>query len=548
MHSPRPAKAYSYTRFSTPEQAKGDSAMRQALAAQRWAAQHGVELDNELTFRDEGVSAFDGVNAAKGALGAFLKAVECGDVPKGSWLLVESLDRLSRQKPRKAARLMEDIIEQGVTVVDLSDNGREYSAETLDQDSLLLIMMVLRFVRANEESALKSARVAAARERQRAKFASTEPLTDAYTRQLPGWLRWNDDSKTIEPIPERAAVVRKMFELADSGWGQHRIREWLNENAGEPWGRGKHKRGRWHRSYVQRVLTNRAVIGTFTPHVVQRDPETRKRIRQPLDAINHRFPAIVDRELFERVSSRISSTAPRGRHTARDVRSIFAGVLKCSHCGGTVTRVSKGKKYVYLVCSAANSSPRTCRYEALPYNEIEEAFIHGISRTIEEAPRGNDTSDLDRQIAMADAEALMLTSEVQELLAISIEEKSAAARRNLKQREENLRNTEDRSRTLRERRDRLAKTGVLRRLDAIERTLRETPLDAPRANAVLREAIERMVLFSHKGTLAIHWRHADEPQEAVLMTSRFDWSDEDQHVAKETEEHKSETREAQPDA
>lgn len=28
------------------------------------------------------------------------------------------------------------------------------------------------------------------------------------------------------------------------------------------------------------MLTNRAVIGTFTPHVVQRDPETRKRIRQ----------------------------------------------------------------------------------------------------------------------------------------------------------------------------------------------------------------------------------------------------------------------------
>jgi DNA invertase Pin-like site-specific DNA recombinase len=385
MHNPRPAKAYSYTRFSTPEQAKGDSATRQALAAQRWAAQHGVELDNELTFQDEGVSAFDGVNAERGALGAFLKAVECGDVPKGSWLLVESLDRISRQKPRKAARLMEDIIEQGVTVVDLSDGGREYSAETLDQDSLLLIMMVLRFVRANEESALKSARVAAARERQRQKFASREPLTEAYTRQLPGWLRWNDDAKAIEIIPERAAIVRRMFELADIGWGQHRIAAWLNETTGEPWGRGKRKGTRWHRSYVRKVLTNPAVVGTFTPHTVERDPETRRKLRKPLDAIHHRFPAVVDRELFERVSSRIGSTAPRGRHARTEVRSIFSGVLKCRHCGGTVTRVSKGE-YVYLVCSAANSSPRTCQYEALPYNEIEEAFIHGISRTIEEAP------------------------------------------------------------------------------------------------------------------------------------------------------------------
>jgi DNA invertase Pin-like site-specific DNA recombinase len=198
MLNPLPAKAYSYTRFSTPEQAKGDSATRQAQYAQRWCERHDIELDNELTFRDEGVSAYEGTNAEKGALGAFLRAVENGDVPRGSYLLVESLDRISRQKPHKAVRLMGDIIEHGVTVVDLSDNEKEYSEETLEQDNSALIMMVLRFARANEESALKSARVAAARERQRQKFASNEPLTQAYTRQLPGWLRWNENTKTIE--------------------------------------------------------------------------------------------------------------------------------------------------------------------------------------------------------------------------------------------------------------------------------------------------------------------------------------------------------------
>ena len=51
------------------------------------------------------------------------------------------------------------------------------------------------------------------------------------------------------------------------------------------------------------------------------------------------------------------------------MRSMFAGILKCRHCGGTVTRVSKGK-HVYLVCSAANSSSRTCQYEAVPYFDV----------------------------------------------------------------------------------------------------------------------------------------------------------------------------------
>ena len=104
-------------------------------------------MDNELTFRDEGVSAFEGTNTEKG-LGAFRQAVENGDVPKGSYLLVESLDRISRQSARKAARSMETIIEHGITVVDLSDGEREYSADALDKDPLLMIMMVLRFARA----------------------------------------------------------------------------------------------------------------------------------------------------------------------------------------------------------------------------------------------------------------------------------------------------------------------------------------------------------------------------------------------------------------
>src|SRR6516165_10598751 len=88
MQSERKPKAYSHTRFSTPEQAKGDSSTRQTLAANRWAQEHGVELDAELTFRDEGVTAYDGSNVERGALGAFLKAVHCGDVGQGSWLLV----------------------------------------------------------------------------------------------------------------------------------------------------------------------------------------------------------------------------------------------------------------------------------------------------------------------------------------------------------------------------------------------------------------------------------------------------------------------------
>jgi hypothetical protein len=45
-------KAYSYLRFSTPDQAKGDSYRRQTEAANDYARANNLELDSELTFAD----------------------------------------------------------------------------------------------------------------------------------------------------------------------------------------------------------------------------------------------------------------------------------------------------------------------------------------------------------------------------------------------------------------------------------------------------------------------------------------------------------------
>jgi DNA invertase Pin-like site-specific DNA recombinase len=108
-------KAYSYLRFSTPEQMQGDSYRRQTAMAEDYAARHGLELDRELTFQDLGVSAYRGKNAETGRLGDFLAAAEAGLVPEGSFLLVESLDRISRQAARKALSILGDITDQGIT-------------------------------------------------------------------------------------------------------------------------------------------------------------------------------------------------------------------------------------------------------------------------------------------------------------------------------------------------------------------------------------------------------------------------------------------------
>ncbi|MCK1345927.1 recombinase family protein [Bradyrhizobium sp. CW11] len=522
MDTQRRPRAYSYVRFSTPEQAKGHSLQRQTDAAQAWAAANRAVLDDELTFQDRGVSGLHGANMETGALGVFLERVKDGTIPRGSWLLVENLDRISRQVARKAVRAIEDIIEAGVTVVDMSDGGREYSAETLDKDAMLFMMMVVRFIRANEESATKGVRVAKAHEARRQKFAGQEPLTKPYTLKLPAWIRWSTETASYGLIEDRAKLLRWMFEVADDGMGAHSIAAHLNDTKEDTWGAGGWKAAYWHRSYIRKLLTNKAAIGIFVPHTVRRVEGKRTKQRTPQEPIAHRFPAAIERELFERVNARISTTEARGKNAKAPVRSIFAGVMKCWHCKGTVTRVNKGQ-HVYLVCAAAHAKAGTCKYESVPYAEAVSTFRHFLSRTLDEAPRGNDTAALSDKIAQLQVEIDAGENRVAELLELTISDKSKAARQALREAEQELSGVQEALREAVERRDTLMSTNVVKRLAAVEKALTAEPMGTEAANKALRGAVRKMIMRPRDGRLDILWHHAEEPQETLFMTSRFDW-------------------------
>ena len=114
--------AYSYMRFSSPAQAEGDSIRRQVATSEDWCRRNGVVLDEQATYRDLGKSAFRGAhrkNPDRNALAAFLRLVEEGRVARGSYLLLENLDRLSREHIRPALSLLLNLIEHGIRVVQI---------------------------------------------------------------------------------------------------------------------------------------------------------------------------------------------------------------------------------------------------------------------------------------------------------------------------------------------------------------------------------------------------------------------------------------------
>jgi DNA invertase Pin-like site-specific DNA recombinase len=375
--TPAKPRAYSYLRFSTPEQAQGDSARRQLDLAARYAATHGLQLDDTLRLHDEGISGFRGANVRRGALGQFLRAVDEGDVPQGSYLLVENLDRVSRQNPWDAFPILQQIINAGVVIVTLFD-GKVYSAEDMRANPMRILESLFVMVRANEESETKSRRGKAVWIAKRSR-AGTKPLT----ARMPYWLRMVDGR--VETIPDRVEVVRRIVSSFLAGTGQQRIAEMLNREKVPMFGKG----AMWHRSYVAKVLTSPALSGTLVPREVVY--EDGRRTRKALEAVEGYYPLVISQQESEDLFAMLAASGARQPQHRRGVRNILAGLAECPLCGSAMTRVMKGtatkKGRAKLVCVRAKQGAG-CQYVTLDLETLETAIREGLPRVLDSAPSG----------------------------------------------------------------------------------------------------------------------------------------------------------------
>lgn len=510
MNRPR---AYSYVRFSTPEQMRGDSFRRQTEAAARYAATHGLALDETFSFHDLGVSAFHGRNRAEGMLGEFLAFVRSGDIPRGSYLLVENLDRVSRENALDALRALEDIAREGITVVTLSD-GRQYTYENMRTDFVSLMVALLMFSRANEESATKARRLREAWGEKRRK-ASTTPMT----RICPAWMRLREDRSAYELIPERAEVVRNIYRRTLDGVGQHAIAETLNRDGVPVFGRGKH----WQRSYVKKLLENPAVVGTYVPHTMERNGGQRR--RQAQVPVEDYFPAVVDRDTFERV--RLLSNGRAAGSTRRENANILSGLAKCPLCGSTMTRVNKGRKggKPYLVCTVAKAGAG-CEYRQIKLDQVQNAIVEKAGELIADMPSPNDDlqtewDNLERAISATDDAIRNIVEAVEDggpgkqskaLMGRLVELETARDQAKSQQVEIG---------------DRLAATLTNRTMNIADNdfvTAVEAG-DVARVNVAMRQLFERVVVNYQTGMLEANWKHVPGAvSEVMFMWPRFEQS------------------------
>lgn len=358
-------KAYSYVRFSTPMQLKGDSLRRQLEASREYARKHNLVLDESL--RDIGVSAFKGKNATEGALRRFIELVESGRVEPGSILILESLDRLSRQQVFAALGLFSSILSAGIEIVTLAD-GQHYTAESINEVGQLMYSL-MSLSRSHEESAMKSKRLSASWENKRRKAAeSGKPMT----KQCPKWLRVSADRTKFEVVEEHASLIRRIFDMSVSGTGQRKIAEQFNEEGIAPLGRAD----MWHASYIRKVLNSKAVIGEFQP---MKDNE-------PLgDPIPDYFPAIISEELYYKAKAaqkqRRTDSSSAGRK-GETYSNLFTGMCKCLSCCSTFRMIKNGRSHMFRCNSNYMASGCDCT-KRWPYREIEDAALIALSEKVD---------------------------------------------------------------------------------------------------------------------------------------------------------------------
>lgn len=335
--------AYSYIRFSSTEQLKGDSLRRQSDLSKNYAEANGLELDTKLNLRDLGISAFDKSNLNKGALGQFLKLVEDGMIPRGSYLLVESLDRLSRDKVMDALGIFLNILNAGIIIVTLADN-QVYSREKTNDNWASLIMSIVIMSRANEESVTKSRRIRASWDNKRQNISKKR-----FTARCPYWLKASEGDTGFDLIPERVDVVKRIFQMSIDGIGTATIVKRLN---GEKVPLFSTKSDGWQTSYIQKVLSNRAVYGELQLNL-QRDG-----VLSVYDVIHDYYPAIMTKDDWLLAASiREGRRSKGGVAKGEGLSNLFSGMLKCGYCGGPMNMSANIKK-------KANGEVRRTRYVA----------------------------------------------------------------------------------------------------------------------------------------------------------------------------------------
>ncbi|MER1408239.1 recombinase family protein [Enterobacter cloacae] len=394
-------KLYSYVRFSSVKQREGNSLERQQDTALKIAARYNLELDT-TAFHDLGMSAFKGRNAHEGKLSEFIKQIGV-KVPVGSWLVVENLDRISRDDAWTALDIFKSILSKGIVVVTGMDE-KVYKYADVKNNPTDLIISLLMFTRAHDESLTKKNRVEA-QARSLIRYNLTRKAgTPAKAIESVGQNVWWVDTKSgyVTPHPMYFSAAQKIIELKQNGETLLGIQRYLNEHYPAPKKRIykdqtgqalKPKTEQWGKHLI-RTFLNPTVYGQKVFTLDKRDksgaviyePDSEQPLKETF-VIPDYYPALISEIDYltlskldrHRAVTRSSSKYPEGNPEPEIPLLSGIGILFCGKCGSFMFKSGSNENKYRYICGSKIVQGKPCGKKGFTAYQLEHTVLQLIA-------------------------------------------------------------------------------------------------------------------------------------------------------------------------
>ena len=343
-----------YSRYSSAKQSRGDSVRRQSDKGKAYAEKLGLGI---IEVSDKGISAYKAKNNAnKGKLADLINQAEKGVIPQGTVLIVESLDRVSRQTPLDALDIFRRLLNAGLEIHTLID-GQKYTKKSVDANFIQLLGSLFVMQRAHDESKTKSVRIKASVSARKKAVLEEGKL---WRGSMPSWVDVVDGRIVLNDFHK---VIQRIFKMYISGKGMGEICKDLNAEGVEA-ARG----GLWQHKVIQKLLSNDAVTGVY---------------RVGEQTIDGYYPRVVSKTDFARVAAlRAGKKDKPGRKQTVHHENVFSGLLKCGKCGASmyfslIGKKSKdGKPYFGYRCGSKRN--KTCDNPQINFETFRDLFFESI--------------------------------------------------------------------------------------------------------------------------------------------------------------------------
>lgn len=370
-------KAISYLRFSSSLQEGNDSIARQRAALDHAVREVGLELDRSL--EDHAKSASKGHHRTKGELGLLLFAITEGAVPQGTILIVENIDRLTREGVLDAYTMLATIIHAGVVLLVCGDEELElYDEAAINGRAGDRLHSDIRAAYKYTKRLAQFQRSQQKRRREQA-LRGEKVIPNGI---VPGWLDRDLNTRTHH-LNQHAGTIERIFRECVKGASARQIAAGLNRD-GVLTMQGA---AVWRAPRIGAILRDDAVIGYWTPTQLQ------GKTRVPAGPPAPIYPPAVGHGLWQEVQNALSARRGITRGAiGTTVPNLFTGHVFCGSCGGTLRidtggGLRGGRRKRHFLCGAYMDA-KTCavsvRYDL---DVLERRLVWKLARMIRLVPK-----------------------------------------------------------------------------------------------------------------------------------------------------------------